>query len=140
MSWCRACGEFMLYPERHGCPPLWRAWYPEDETEDDAREFHATDGEEAAEKFAEHDDRNGDYSIVSGGHEVLMAVRRVDEGAIEYHYITGESVPTYSASEATLDYMKKKVSRLFRYGSAWEAGRLYRTMLQMEFPPQEKDT
>ncbi len=88
---------------RHRCAPIWLV-YSEDHHEDwdDADKVHATDPQQAAEKWAADDDcQSGEYSIVAGT-DATVQVRRQDLPASEpaWMVVTGESVPEYHAHQA----------------------------------------
>lgn len=97
---CRFCGVWSR-PEEHRCPPQWLVWCPDyGQNELDARTVYARDSEQAATKWAEQSDRDGDYSIV-GGSSVTAHVRRSDvAGApVEVCTVMGDSVPQYHAQK-----------------------------------------
>jgi hypothetical protein len=95
---CPGCKQWG-YLSTHRCAPLFLVWRPDDqETEEDARTFHARDAEEAAERWAEEDDQaSADYAIV-GGSSADLTVRGPD-GALTRWTVTGEAVPEYHARE-----------------------------------------
>jgi hypothetical protein len=69
--------------------------------EEDARVIEAFDAEEAAEKWAEHEDSwSADYWIV-GGEEARVMVQRSDGGGAVEFVVTGESRPAYTADAVT---------------------------------------
>jgi hypothetical protein len=78
----------------------YRVWCPErGQNSSDARRIEAFDAEEAAELWAERDDRNSaEYSIVAG-EDVVVCVRCPD-GKVSRWRVSGESVPNYIAREA----------------------------------------
>lgn len=100
ITWCKSCGGIDWQDGRHNCPPVWEA-RAEWEGDDDWREFHATDSEEAAEKAAEYYDCNGgEYAIVGRkrrGDDIFL-VRKLGTDAIERFAIEAEAVPTYYAT------------------------------------------
>jgi hypothetical protein len=99
MSWCKTCGDYMLFPDSHKCPPIWECWCPDEgETRDDPRMIRASDAEAAAEKWAEEDDRYGDYTII-GGNDATVCVAKPDNDEVRTFVVTGESVPEYHAEE-----------------------------------------
>lgn len=60
--------------------------------------FRAISAEEAAEKWADHDDcASSEYDIVSGDSEPIVLVRDAD-GVITRWRVTGEAVPSYHAT------------------------------------------
>lgn len=117
---CEKCGEWLLGgvgglsaadlarqthggPQvRHECPPVWWCWSPDDdENSDDAVPMYASGHEEAAQRWAEQRDRDGDYMIVRGSSK-LVFVRGPNDA--EYRYrVSGEFVASYSAEELALD-------------------------------------
>ncbi len=99
---CPICSDW-AWMERHRCAPIWLVLDPEQSGEwEDAVKVYATDPEQAAEKWAQDEDvESGEYSIV-GGTDMAVQVRRLDEpdAAPVWWVVTGESIPTYRASEA----------------------------------------
>lgn len=101
---CSKCGRFRdTFTGRmvHKCPPAWRVWCPVErgENEADAKTIFAFDAEAAAEEWAEQDDRySAEYGIV-GGSSVVVHVQAVDSDEVTRWSVSGESVPSYSASE-----------------------------------------
>lgn len=79
------------------------AWDPETGTvEDDAQTFCAFDAEGAAKKWAEHEDwTSEEYSIVSGHSTPVVCVRDIATGELTRWEVSGESVPSYRARQAT---------------------------------------
>lgn len=102
--WCKTCGAFMLYPDRHVCPPTWDVWRFDEEygeqTRDDARHIYANSAESAAEKWAAHDDARGDYTIV-GGSSARLCVAKPGDDKIIVLLVEGHTVPQYTASEVS---------------------------------------
>lgn len=98
-SWCGTCGELMLFPDSHRCPPEWEAWSPDEgRGEEDAMVVRGRDAYEAARQFAERSDSDGDYGILRG-REATVFVRPAGRDCPPVRYrVTGESVPTYYAS------------------------------------------
>ncbi len=97
-TWC-SCGQYVWSRDRHRCPPAYRVWCPDRcEDEEDAGVVHAHGPEPAAETWAERDDaHSADYAIV-GGSPAIVHVRAPD-GTLTVWRVTGEVIPSYSASE-----------------------------------------
>lgn len=113
MPWCRNCGGYVFDDIRcvvHKCPPEWElisedectynhGWRPPEWTL-----VYAYDEEEAAEKWAEEYDCNGDYTIVGGSPAVVYTRKVADENFIGPTFarrwsVSGESRLHYSADE-----------------------------------------
>lgn len=77
----------VLYPSHHG-----------DDWED-CDNIEAFDHEEAAEKWAEEDDQQGDYGIISSGESEEIFIRREGESDIKKFKVWAESCPHYNARE-----------------------------------------
>lgn len=103
---CPICREYGWLGS-HRCPPMWEArmlttWF------DDWSKVRGTDAQEAAAKFAEQRDQNGDYDIIRHG-SAEVEVRKApgfemdDEEIaaipVQVFDIEAESVPHYSAWE-----------------------------------------
>ena len=78
----------------------WSVWDEDDGGEKDACTVHAVDAQEAAEKYAEWIDSQGDYTIV-GGSNVTLSVRQVGATCVYRFLVLGESVATYTAQHIT---------------------------------------
>jgi hypothetical protein len=87
----------MLYRDSHVCPPKWDVWETT-EAREDARHIYARNADIAAEKYAERDDANGEYSIV-GGSPIWVCVAKHGSEEISTFTVEGESVPEYTATE-----------------------------------------
>lgn len=101
LSHCPTCNALLLESEvaRHRCPPEWEVWCSEDgEEREDARRIRARDEEEAAEKWAQRRDSDGDYSIVNGNYPVVC-VASPDGETVQRFEIEGSMVPEYWAHE-----------------------------------------
>ena len=85
----------------HRCPPSFLVWCEEQgESEDDAETFYAMDAEDAAKEWAETDDcYSAEYMIVAQKWEPVVSVMDRRDGEIKRFCVTGEAVPSYSASE-----------------------------------------
>lgn len=68
---------------------------------DYASSVRACDHEQAAQKWAEERDQEGDYSIIGDGEHGPVWVRLESEEAFKIFNIFAESCPSYSASEVT---------------------------------------
>lgn len=98
MERCPRCNELMVFPTRHTCKPSWMVW-PEGEDEDGASRIFATDAKEAAEKWADDDDCNGDYTIVRGSPATVYV--KDEDGETRKFEVFGEMVPHYYAELST---------------------------------------
>jgi hypothetical protein len=97
INWCKSCGELMLSPNSHKCPPAWWVWDADDgETREDACKYYGILPERAVEKWAENRDNQGDYTIVGGHTAVVCVVKDGKENPIKVE-VTGETVPEYRA-------------------------------------------
>jgi hypothetical protein len=99
---CRHCGYlFLLDGDRanHKCPPEWEVWWPDgSEERDDARTFHASSAREAAEKWAQWSDSQGDYTIVGGSPETVCVAAPGKDEVVRF-YSEGYTVAEYHATE-----------------------------------------
>jgi hypothetical protein len=106
LQWCKDCVTHHYNGAK--CYPLWEVWRSEDgyeETRDDARKIRGYDAESAVERWAEEDDCGGDYCIVGGSPAtVCVALEGSDE--VARYYVSGETVPSYSATELEVDDAK----------------------------------
>ena len=103
---CKICGEFgwtgasAIRFGHHQCPPLWEARLKDARWENEWTDVHALDAEQAASRFCQQHDSNGDYDIITNG-EAEVEVRKPDSDKITLVEITAESVPTYYARART---------------------------------------
>jgi len=99
-NWCKICGEY-TYGASHKCPPSWVVWCPDcHEEEEDGRKVFASDPGEAAEKWAEENDRDSaEYLIVGGSPATVLVKRFGSDDPPTRWMVSGEAVPTYSATE-----------------------------------------
>lgn len=96
---CKICDKWG-YKNSHKCPPVWEVRMYERRWEEDWVEVYATDAEDAATTFAEQSDRGGDYDIIRRG-SAEVEVRKQGETEVTQWDIQAESVPEYTAWEAT---------------------------------------
>lgn len=98
---CPICQEWDV--GQHRCKPAFLVWCEEQgATEDDAETIHAHDAEDAAEKWADRDDRSSaEYLIVAQKWEPTVTVKDQRDGEMKRFIVTGEAVPSYSATEVT---------------------------------------
>jgi len=96
-GWCETCNGIIWSAHTHTCPPVWRV-YAEDIYGDEYVEVMALDAEQAAEKWAERYDCEGDYTIVSGS-EQTVTVTDVHGEDSKKLIVEGEGVPQYTARE-----------------------------------------
>lgn len=92
---CSTCGEYGWLAS-HKCAPIWEARLFETKWDEEWREVHGRDQEEAAAKFCEDYDRDGDYDIIRRG-SAEVQVRKPGEEDIVLVDVSAESVPEYSA-------------------------------------------
>lgn len=99
---CKVCHEWGWFNSKfmaHECKPAWECRADDG---DDAywTTIYARDGEQAAEKFAQHYDYNGaEYSICGGEEQPIMLVRQVGSETIERWQVFGEMAPSYRAEK-----------------------------------------
>jgi hypothetical protein len=112
---CGNCGDYGFTFE-HRCAPLFQCRIetigrrPWDEG-DDWRETHAIDPEEAAKKFCDHYDANGDYPIITAGAAVILVRKPTAETALD-------DEPTYKTWRVEVD--AEMTRAYYAYGSATE--------------------
>lgn len=97
---CPKCGDYGDL-HFHKCPPFFEVQRIDENPANAEWEtrVYAHDEEEAAEKWAEDDDNNSaEYSIAQGTPEKVR-VRRLGETAFRVFEVSGEYIPSYSASE-----------------------------------------
>ena len=93
---CPTCGEFSY--TYHKCSLVWSVYSPDrGEDESDAVLVRALDAEDAAEKWAERDDSDGDYTIVGGSSVEVICISSA--GVQTRWRVSGETVPQYYARE-----------------------------------------
>lgn len=103
-GWCGKCGQYMLYPESHSCPPSWdvlELGY-DNETWEDATIAYGRDAADAAAKWAEKEDQDSaEYSIVHGT-PATVAIKRqgAPPAAAVIIIASGEHEPTYTGELA----------------------------------------
>lgn len=94
MPFCKHCDKHYHEGYQHACPPLWEARVFETKWQNEWHEVHGNDPEQAAARFCEIYDRNGDYDIVRrGGDEI--EVRKPGDDEIIMVDVSAESVPHY---------------------------------------------
>lgn len=99
---CAVCGEHGWFNTKttdlttmnHVCAPVWEARIFTRQYEEEWRTVHATDAEDAAAKFCEEYDQDGDYDIIRRGGEEIE-VRKPDDENIIIVDVDAESVPHY---------------------------------------------
>jgi hypothetical protein len=109
---CAICGEFGWFDTKyvsHTCAPRWECRMEWNAADNDGWGIiHATDAEQAAEKYAEHYDcEGGEYAIVSrrSRSDAIVQVRKPkeddsdDEPPFESFAIEAETVPQYHATK-----------------------------------------
>jgi hypothetical protein len=96
---CTVCREWGWFDGKFGghiCKPIWEARLLETKWENGWTEVYGRDAEEAASKFCECYDSDGEYSIIQSG-EAEVEVRKLGEEEVTIVDISAESVPTYYA-------------------------------------------
>ena len=94
---CLVCGEHGWFdsPTRnHVCAPVWEARIYTREYEEDWHTVYAHDAEQAAAKFCETYDQNGEYNIVRCGGEEIE-VRKSEGSEVFFVAVDAENVPHY---------------------------------------------
>jgi hypothetical protein len=94
---CTTCGQYVLHP--HTCPPAWLVWDPENGDEEGASRYYAYDPGVAVEHWAANEDSHGDYLIVQGATVTVLARLADSDEPVRSFKVTGESVPSYTATE-----------------------------------------
>jgi hypothetical protein len=94
---CRVCGKYD-WLAKHKCAPVWEARLHETKWEEGWSTVYAIDAEEAAEKFCEQYDSDGEYSIVQSG-SAEVEVRKPGEDVVTLFGVDAETVPQYRARE-----------------------------------------
>ena len=99
---CPVCGEYgwfdMQFNKNHTCALIWEARIYTRKYEEDWHTVHANDAEQAAAKFCETYDQNGEYDIVRRGGEEIE-VRKSDGDKVIIVDIEAETVPHYYGHE-----------------------------------------
>ena len=94
-NWCGECRCLHVDGVHH---PLWTVWCPDyNEERMDVSPVRAATAPLAAERWAEGDDSDGDYTIV-GGSPATVLVARTGEEPTRW-LVSGETVAEYSARE-----------------------------------------
>jgi len=100
---CKTCGEFMVRPEIHRCPPEWECWCEDyGQKREDARKVRAHNADSAAEAWAAYEDTNSAEYNIAGGSAVTVYVVQSDAetGTKPRRFnVEGEAVPSYTAYE-----------------------------------------
>jgi hypothetical protein len=98
-KFCDVCGEPAWFGVRHShvCPPIHKVY--KDGSPEDADDFHASDPERAAEKWAEEYDKyeEGQYGIAAGHDAVVVVID--PEGVSHKFRVSGEYNPSYWVNE-----------------------------------------
>lgn len=93
---CKHCDHWG-WSNTHACPPIWEARIFETKWQNDWNEVRATDAEDAAKRFAEEYDVNGEHDIVRRGCEEIE-VRLQGSEKIWMVDVSAETVPAYYAT------------------------------------------
>lgn len=114
MSYCDRCGNFVMASfVKCECKPFeaQRNWGPkpwETPPEDgNWHGLHARDAEEAAERFAETYDAEGDYPFLSARHGRVWV--RDPDGTVTRWEIEAEAEPVYTATEYSSENGEEKL-------------------------------
>jgi len=95
---CRICGDYDFLVT-HTCKPIFYITDPD--WSDEEIPERGIDHQEAAERYAERQDRDSaDYQVV-GGQELFITVRAAEETEGKKFKVTGEMRAEYSAEEVT---------------------------------------
>lgn len=105
---CSDCGKYD-WIDRHRCAPAFDVWSMEDDDEDCATKVYAFNAEEAAREWADEEDPERDYSIVSGNDELVAVRQHGTDDDPQFFRVSGESVPSYSAAEVEVCPGSEKV-------------------------------
>ncbi len=97
---CSTCSEWG-FTRTHECPPLWLVHRPDwhgDDPEEDHAQVYARSAEQAAERYIERADCDGDYDCV-GGSPATVQVRRCAAGTRSWVRleVEGRMVADYAA-------------------------------------------
>ena len=95
-SICNKCKEYD-YTDSHKCHPIWEV-QEEGEPKDDWVEVYAFDEEDAAGKYGEAYDTEGDYLLSQGG-KVTVIVRAPGSEDVKVFVVSAEPDVNYSATE-----------------------------------------
>lgn len=105
---CRICNEFLFDCDKnHKCAPKWLCRICDDETDQYTEEqkaewftfeIYARDAGDAAEKCADNEESNWDYSFIKNG-GVDVDVMDADTKEVKKLYVSAEQVIEYYASE-----------------------------------------
>ena len=87
-NWCKICGEFMMWPASHRCPPRWQFCLEDDG--DAWRDVYAEDEEHAA-TAAARKVWDAEY-----GDEIRVWIRKPDDATATLYPVTVEAVPEFS--------------------------------------------
>lgn len=95
MSFCKTCGRFMPFAEKHTCPPQWEVW-DDASWGDEYQLVYAIDAQEAGEAYAEIYDSDGDYPLTNGN-EVEVKIRKVGDTEWRTYVLSAEPTVNYQA-------------------------------------------
>lgn len=96
MPWCDRCNAHMMFETAPCKCERFLVWPEDGYTEDDAWEFWARSAEEAAKKWAEDSDAQGDYDIVRGNARKVTV--RPEGGEPKRYLVHGEAQAVYYAT------------------------------------------
>lgn len=96
---CAKCDNWMMFPDSHRCPPKFEVIDADGGYGDDpwrwAKTIYAHQPDDAAEKYADESDCEGDYTIIRGSPATILV--RDSQGNVTHWEVSGESVPSYTA-------------------------------------------
>ena len=98
-NWCKICGEFMMFPNSHRCPPRWQFCIEDDG--DAWRNIYAMDEDHAA-TAAARKVWESDY-----GDEIRIWIRKPDDTTATLYPVTVEAVPEFSVDYLYGDQKRK---------------------------------
>jgi hypothetical protein len=79
---------------------LWDVWVEEwGESRGERSPVHGSDAQDAVENWAEKDDSDNDMAVLCSGLD-KVSVAKVDSDEVTAWAVQGDSVPTYTATEA----------------------------------------
>lgn len=107
---CRRCHEYAWIPcscTRHEiAQPDTGGQHKGQVHDDDWEEVYGRDAEDIVQAWAQRYDSDGDYTIVRGGEEEVWV--RDGDGNVTRWKVTGESVPSYHATQIPADSAGEK--------------------------------
>jgi len=106
-SWCPKCGVYIFTYKGagpHHCLPQFQVYCDEWNSIDDPCSVYANTAQDAAEKFADRYDADGDYTVVSGTNIKVKVWKLGEEhSAGTWFEVGGAPVAQYNAREMDYD-------------------------------------